>query len=240
MPDSTKASSMARPPRMQHNFKRVAILFAGGPAPGANAVISTAATAFLRNDIEVVGVKHGYSHLVEYRPRSAARRRPRLRDDQSQRCSAARAIRKASSSAPPAPTPAKNVSDPAHLNDAERVKPLKTVYEALRSIGVDALISIGGDDTLKTANKFKLYQEKLPPDAHAHPRRPPSQDDRQRLPRHRLYVRLFHRRRLSWRRSPQPDRRRRGQPRRIFSSSRWAAAPAGWPTASPSPARPAS
>ena len=44
-------------------------------------------------------------------------------------------------------------------------KPLKTVYEALRSINVDALISIGGDDTLKTANKFKLYQEKLPPGA---------------------------------------------------------------------------
>ena len=43
--------------------------------------------------------------------------------------------------------------------------PLKTVYEALRSIGVDALISIGGDDTLKTANKFKLFQETLPPDA---------------------------------------------------------------------------
>ena len=68
MPDSNKSSSMARPPRMQHNFKRVAILFAGGPAPGANAVISTAATAFLRNDIEVVGVKHGYSHLVEFGP----------------------------------------------------------------------------------------------------------------------------------------------------------------------------
>ena len=61
--------------------------------------------------------------------------------------------------------PGKNVSSPEHLNDAERVKPLKTVYEALRSIGVDALISIGGDDTLKTANKFKLYQEKLPADA---------------------------------------------------------------------------
>ena len=49
-------STMAGPPRMRHNFHRVAILFAGGPAPAANAVISTAATAFLRNDIEVVGV----------------------------------------------------------------------------------------------------------------------------------------------------------------------------------------
>ena len=64
----TNVSTMARPPRMRHNFHRVAILFAGGPAPAANAVISTAATAFLRNDIEVVGVLHGYSHLVEYSP----------------------------------------------------------------------------------------------------------------------------------------------------------------------------
>src|SRR6185312_6402011 len=30
------------------------------------------------------------------------------------------------------------------------------------SLGVDALISIGGDDTLKTANKFKRYQDTLP------------------------------------------------------------------------------
>ncbi|HTN74428.1 MAG TPA: 6-phosphofructokinase, partial [Pirellulaceae bacterium] len=30
------------------------------------------------------------------------------------------------------------------------------------SLGVDALISIGGDDTLKTANKFKMFQDTLP------------------------------------------------------------------------------
>jgi 6-phosphofructokinase 1 len=36
------------------------------------------------------------------------------------------------------------------------------VYEGLCSLGVDALISIGGDDTLKTANKFKLYQRQWP------------------------------------------------------------------------------
>jgi 6-phosphofructokinase 1 len=29
-------------------------------------------------------------------------------------------------------------------------------------MGIDALISIGGDDTLKTANKLKLFQEQLP------------------------------------------------------------------------------
>ncbi len=42
---------------------------------------------------------------------------------------------------------------------------LRRVHRALDSLGVDALISIGGDDTLKTANKFKRFQEYLPADA---------------------------------------------------------------------------
>jgi 6-phosphofructokinase 1 len=155
---------MARPPRMRHNFHKVAILFAGGPAPAANAVISTAATAFLRNEIEVVGVLHGYSHLVEYSPEHPLvegrdfvmvthRMLGRTRNSQGILIGTART------------NPGKNVSHPTHLDDPERVRPLKTVYEALRAIGVDALISIGGDDTLKTANKFKLFQERLPADA---------------------------------------------------------------------------
>src|SRR4029079_14808950 len=155
MSDS-KTSTMARPPRMRHNFHRVAILFAGGPAPGANAVISTAATAFLRNDIEVVGVFHGYSHLVEYAPDKPLvegrdyvmvthRMLARTRNSQGILLGTART------------NPGKNISHPTHLDDPERSKPLKTVYEALRSINVDALISIGGDATLKTAKKLKLY-----------------------------------------------------------------------------------
>ena len=161
---TVKTSTMASPWEMLHPVKKVAILFAGGPAPGANAVISTAATAFLRHGIEAVGIKHGYSHLVEYSPERplvegsdyvaiTQRMLGRTRNSQGIIIGTART------------NPGKNVSSPAHLDDAERVKPLKTVYEALRSIGVDALISIGGDDTLKTANKFKLYQEKLPIDA---------------------------------------------------------------------------
>ncbi|MEX2093587.1 MAG: 6-phosphofructokinase [Pirellulales bacterium] len=160
----TKTSTMASPWEMPHPLKKVAILFAGGPAPGANAVISTAATAFLRHGIEAVGIKHGYSNLIEYSPEHplvegrdyvtiTQKLLGRTRNSQGILIGTARA------------NPGKNVSSPAHLDDAERVKPLKTVYEALRSIGVDALISIGGDDTLKTANKFKLYQEKLPKDA---------------------------------------------------------------------------
>ena len=48
--------TLSRPPKTETPFRRVAILFAGGPAPAANAVISTAANSFLRNDIETVRI----------------------------------------------------------------------------------------------------------------------------------------------------------------------------------------
>ncbi|TWU24643.1 6-phosphofructokinase [Bythopirellula polymerisocia] len=161
-------NTLSRPEKMMHNFRRAAILFAGGPAPAANAVISAAATAFLRNDIEVVGIKHGYSGLVEYSPSNPLvegrdyvmvnhKMLGRTRNSSGIMIGTART------------NPGRLVSHPSHLADPEKSAPLKTVYEALRSIGVDVLISIGGDDTLKTANKFKMFQERLPLDAHRIP-----------------------------------------------------------------------
>src|SRR6476659_7777870 len=60
------SSTLSRPPKHVHDLKRVAILFAGGPAPAANAVISTAAVSFLRNSIDVIGILNGYTPLVQY------------------------------------------------------------------------------------------------------------------------------------------------------------------------------
>lgn len=149
-------------PRLaDHNFRRAAILFSGGPAPAANAVISTASISFLRNNIDVVGVRFGYSRLMEYGPDHPMvegrdyymldqNRLLRTRNSQGIMIGTARA------------NPGKGVSAPEHLDDAERTAPLKTVYDALRSLDVDLLVSIGGDDTLKTANKFKMFQDKLP------------------------------------------------------------------------------
>ncbi len=156
------ASTLARPQKTPTHFRRVAILFAGGPAPAANAVISTAAVSFVRHGIEVVGVLHGYSHLMEYAPERPLqldrdfvildhRRLKRTRNSQGIMIGTARA------------NPGKMVSHPDHLKDLEKTRPLKTVYDALASIEVDALISIGGDDTLKTANKFQAFQKYLPP-----------------------------------------------------------------------------
>src|SRR5579871_2828284 len=49
-------------------LERVGIVFAGGPAPAANAVIAVAASSFRRRGVEVVGILHGYSALERDRP----------------------------------------------------------------------------------------------------------------------------------------------------------------------------
>ncbi|HUY90792.1 MAG TPA: 6-phosphofructokinase [Pirellulales bacterium] len=155
------STALSRPPRAETNFRRVAILFAGGPAPAANAVISTAAVSFLRNNIEVLGIMHGYSHLIEYSPEKplvAGRDYVQIDHKMLRRTRSSQGILIGTART----NPGKNVSHPDHLADPERTAPLKTVHDALVSLGVDALMSIGGDDTLKTANKFKLFQEHLP------------------------------------------------------------------------------
>ena len=156
--------SLSRPSQAVHQFRRVAILFAGGPAPGANAVISTAATSFMRNGTEVIGMKHGYSSLADYstaQPLVEGRDYIRVTPEFLKRTRSGQGIMIGTART----NPGKLVSSPAHFDDPERVQPLKNVYEGLRSLGVEALISICGDDTLKTANKFKLYQDRLPADA---------------------------------------------------------------------------
>ena len=160
------SSTLSRPPLLESNIRRVAILFAGGPAPAANAVISTAAVSFLRNNIDVYGIMNGYSHLIEYSPEHS------MAEGRDYICITHNVLRRTRSSqgimiGTARTNPGKDVSDLSHLKDPKRTAQLKTVYEALVSMGVDALISIGGDDTLKTANKFKLYQEHLPP-GHKH------------------------------------------------------------------------
>jgi 6-phosphofructokinase 1 len=142
-------------------IQRVAILFAGGPAPAANAVISTAAASFRRNGIDVLGIMHGYAHLVEFgdgHPMTEGRDYVVLDQRNLRRTRNTRGILIGTSRT----NPGKDVTQPAHLSDPARTALLRTVHRALVSLGVDALVSIGGDDTLKTANKFKRFQEFLP------------------------------------------------------------------------------
>lgn len=156
-----QARPLAHPEKAEHNFKRVAILFSGGPAPAANSVISTCASSFEKSGIEVVGVLHGYRHLMEFGPDNPLQegrdylildghKLKRTRNQRGIIIGTARA------------NPGKRIQSKGDLQDADKTAPMKTTYEALLSLNVDALVSIGGDDTLKTANKFKLYQDTLP------------------------------------------------------------------------------
>jgi 6-phosphofructokinase 1 len=115
----------------------------------------------MREGTEVIGMKHGYSSLADYspaRPLVEGRDYVRIAPEFLKRTRSSQGIMLGTART----NPGRNVSSPAHLDDAERVRPLANVDEGLRSLGVEALISIGGDDTLKTANKFKLFQDRLP------------------------------------------------------------------------------
>ena len=145
------------------SIKKVAILFSGGPAPAANAVISTAASSFIKAGIEVFGMKHGYAGLVRFKPEEGLKEGRdfiRLNSEKLRRtrCTGGIMIGTAREN------PGKGVDTPADLHDTTKTGKLRTVYDGLRSLGIDALVSIGGDDTLRTAYKIKVFQDTLPAD----------------------------------------------------------------------------
>lgn len=146
-------------------IRRAAILFSGGPAPGANAVIQAAASSFKRSGCEVVGILHGYSHLQSYRRGQggleAGRHYRLLRDEELRGLRNARGVLIGTSRANPAAT----ITGLGDLDDPAKTVGLRAVVEALVDLGVDALVSIGGDDTLRTANLLHAYQARLPANA---------------------------------------------------------------------------
>jgi 6-phosphofructokinase 1 len=151
--------------RKGDHIKRVGLVFSGGPAPAANAVISSAAISFLEDNREVVGFFHGYSNLEDYHPVSR-RLLPdehyrifELKDLSGLRNTRGIVIGTARSN------PGKGIEKPADLDDQAKTKRLRNVYNAMVDLEIDALISIGGDDTLKTANFLYEYQKHLPADA---------------------------------------------------------------------------
>ena len=115
--------------------KSVAILCAGGPAPGINTVISTIAKVFLRDDYKVIGIHEGYQDLFNgkaqtvnidfhYADRIFPRGGSTLR--------------------------------------MSRYKPKDEEFSAdfFTKNNVKLLVTIGGDDTASTANRLSKYLEK--------------------------------------------------------------------------------
>lgn len=142
------------------SIQRIAIVFSGGPAPAANAVIGAVTTSFLEAGVEVLGIFHGYTNLQEYDPVHHP-----MVESEHYRVLAAADIRGMRNSrgiiiGTARVNPGAAIECPSDLLDPEKTERLARIHHALRDLEVDALVSIGGDDTLKTANFFHQYQKR--------------------------------------------------------------------------------
>ncbi|MEO8844745.1 MAG: 6-phosphofructokinase [Kofleriaceae bacterium] len=145
-----------------NHIKRVALIFSGGPAPAANAVISSAAMSFLSDDRSVLGFFHGYSNLEDYHPVTH-----RLLPDEHYRIFDEKDLSGLRNSrgiviGTARTNPGAGIDKLADLDDPTKTVKLRNIYNALVDLDIDALISIGGDDTLKTANFLYELQRRLP------------------------------------------------------------------------------
>lgn len=142
----------------KRQIRKVGMLFSGGPAPAANAVISAAALAFIDAGAEVIGFIEGYANLEGYDPA-----RPLVEGKHYLRLTRAVVTGIRNEGAIILKTaranPGKPVSSLADLADPAKNGKLVAAHRALSDLGCDALISIGGDDTLKTANFMYLLPQ---------------------------------------------------------------------------------
>ncbi len=140
------------------DIKRVGMLFSGGPAPSANAVISAAVLNFANAGVEVVGFLDGYENLERFSAESPLIEGEHyicLGPDEVSHIRNDKAIILRTSRA----NPGKNVASLDDLADSGKNAKLMSVYRAFEELRIDGLVSIGGDDTLKTANYIYKMQE---------------------------------------------------------------------------------
>jgi 6-phosphofructokinase len=145
-------------PGKTRDIRRVGMLFSGGPAPAANAVISACTLAFLNAGISVIGFLDGYEDLERYTPDQPLRegtdwvclKRSDVTGIRNEKAIILRTSRA---------NPGKDIATLDDLADPDKNGKLRSVFMALEAHQIDALISIGGDDTLKTANYLYRIQE---------------------------------------------------------------------------------
>jgi 6-phosphofructokinase len=140
-------------------------VFSGGPAPSANAVISAAALSMIDRGVEVLGFFHGYTNLQHYdadeHPLEADLHYRIFQQGDLRGKRNSRGILIGTSRT----NPGRDIDSPADISDPTKTDRLRRIYQALIDLDVHALVSIGGDGTLRTANIFHLWQQTLPADA---------------------------------------------------------------------------
>jgi 6-phosphofructokinase 1 len=119
-------------------IKKIALVVGGGPAPGINGVISAVTIQGTENhNISVVGVQDGYQWIMEG---DTSHIRPLDYKD-------VRNIHLRGGS----------ILGTSRANPTKEERHMHNVLRIFRELGVDALVSIGGDDTAYTASQ--IYQK---------------------------------------------------------------------------------
>lgn len=141
--------------------KKVGIVFSGGPAPAANAVISSAALHFIDRKIPVYGFFHGFEFLENYDRKKwdslVENVHYEILESDIAGIRNQRGVYLKTSRA----NPGKLIDCKEDLSDPEKNEKLRNILDGLDSLGVGFLITIGGDDTLKTANYLGMMGLKV-------------------------------------------------------------------------------
>ena len=116
--------------------KRCAILVGGGPAPGINSVIRAATIKFKNESVSVLGIYDGYEHLMTGDFSQVVELQI---DDVSNIHFEGGSILRTS-----------------RANPKTREGGIKNVLDTLKKLSVDALMTIGGDDTYFTAVRLAM------------------------------------------------------------------------------------
>src|SRR5207248_501437 len=112
---------------------KLALLVGGGPAPGINGVISAVTIEAINHGMEVLGVQDGFKWLVQA---NLDRVRKLTIND-------VKAIHLRGGS----------VLGTSRTNPTKSKADMDRVLDCFRRLGVDALVTIGGDDTAYSASQ---------------------------------------------------------------------------------------
>lgn len=112
-------------------MKKIGVLTGGGDCPGLNAVIRAVVRKAFQNNIKVIGIKNGWKGLVSANTVELD-------------------LASVSGILPKGGT----ILGTSRTNPYKKKEDAEKVIESYKKLGLDALIAIGGEDTLGVANKL--------------------------------------------------------------------------------------
>ncbi|MCP4604614.1 MAG: hypothetical protein GY847_29515 [Proteobacteria bacterium] len=154
MPGRTSLVSLSQVRPFHEKGLKIGILHAGGPAPGGNQVLYAAALRARDHNLPIIAFRQGYQHLMTKSPDEVSNEWAILLGKEQ--------IRYLRDQIPLVPgssraNPGKAIKNVKDLENPEKTAALSHVLNVLETLKIGALISVGGDDTMRTANLLQIH-----------------------------------------------------------------------------------